>query len=153
MNMVFLSILSDAFFIALLVWCARTDWKTRTVSNQSIILLLCLGLVHMTLMILADITWWTYPTGLLLSVPFVIAWLKNGMGAGDVKLVMAISLYLGLLNTLVCFALMVPVLGILTVRFWVKTKTIKGVIPFAPVLAFGAIGAVALGYLYALMQL
>ncbi len=149
-----LSILTDALFVSLLAWCSYTDIKKRIVSNPSVILLLCLGLVHMALMVLAGNTWWTYPAGLLLSVPFVIGWLRNGMGAGDVKLIMAIGLYLGLLNTLVSFALMVPVLAVLMIRSWTKTKTLKGVaIPLTPVIAFGATGAVALGYLYAFMQL
>lgn len=148
-----LSILMDAFFVALLVWCACTDWKTRTVSNLPIVLLLCLGLAHTALMVWNGGTWWIYPAGLLLSVPFIIAWLKNGMGAGDVKLIMGISLYLGLLNTLVSFVLMIPLLVILMVHSWRKNKTIKSAMPFAPVLAFGAGGTVILGYLYAFTQL
>ena len=153
MNIVFLCILMDAFFIGLLVWCACTDWKARTVSNLCIALLLGLGLAHTALMILNGGTWWTYPAGLLLSVPFIITWLKNGMGAGDVKLIMGIGIYLGLLNTLVSFILMIPLLVILTVRSWRKNKTVKSAIPFAPILAFGAGGAVILGYLYAFTQL
>jgi leader peptidase (prepilin peptidase)/N-methyltransferase len=148
-----LSILMDAFFVALLLWCAITDWKTRTVSNITVALLLCLGALHTAFMILSGNSWWTYPAGLLLSIPFVFAWLRNGMGAGDVKLIMLIGLYLGLLNSLVCFALMIPALTVLMVRSWIKNKTLKSAIPFAPVLAFGAGGAVAFGYLYALIQL
>lgn len=148
-----LSILMDAFFIAILLWCARTDWKTHTVSNLPVALLLCLGLAHTALMFLNGNTWWQYPAGLLFSVPFIIAWLRNGMGAGDVKLIMGIGLYLGLLHTLVSFGLMVPLLAVLTIYLWRKNRTIKSAIPFAPVLAFGAGGAVIIGYLYALMQL
>lgn len=152
MNIVFLSILMDAFFIALLVWCACTDLKTRTVLNLPVALLLGLGLAHTALMLLNGGTWWTYPAGLSLSVPFIIAWLKDSIGAGDVKLIMGIGLYLGLLNTLVSFTLMIPLLVILTVYSWRKNKTVKSAIPFAPVLAFGAGGAVIIGYLYAFTQ-
>jgi len=144
-----LGILMDAFFIALLAWCAYTDIRTRTVSNMSIILLLCLGLVHTILLIISVNTWWAYPAGLALCIPFSIAWFKNVMGAGDVKLLMGISLYLGLLNTIIAFALMVPVMTVLIIRSWVQKKTLKQRIPFAPVLAFGAFGATVLGYLYA----
>jgi prepilin peptidase CpaA len=153
MNTIFLSILTDAFFIVLLVWCSYTDIRKRTVSNVSVILLLCLGIVHTVLMGLAGNTWWTYPAGMALAVPFFVAWLRGGMGAGDVKLIMGICLYLGVLNTLIAFALMVPALIGLMVRAWIKTKTLKSAIPFAPVLAFGAGGAVALGYLYVLFQI
>ncbi len=147
------SILMDAFFIALLLWCSYTDIRKRMVSNVSIILLMFLGVAHTALMALAGNTWWTYPVGMALAVPFFVAWLRDGMGAGDVKLVMGICLYLGALNTLIAFALMVPALFGLMVCAWIKTKTLKSALPFAPVLAFGAGGAVALGYLYALFQI
>jgi prepilin peptidase CpaA len=148
-----LSVLTDALFLSLLVWCSYTDIRKRMVSNVSVILLLCLGIVHTVLMGLAGNTWWTYPAGMALAVPFFVAWLRGQMGAGDVKLIMGICLYLGVMNTLIAFALMVPTLIGLMVRAWIKTKMLKSAIPFAPVLAFGASGAVALGYLYVLFQI
>ena len=146
-------ILTDAFFIALLAWCSYTDMRERMVSNLAIILLLCLGIVHVVLMGLAGNTWWTYPAGIVFAVPFFISWLKDGMGAGDVKLVMAITLYLGLLNAVIAFALMVPVLTVLMIKSLVKEKTLKCRIPVAPVLSFGAMGAILTGYLYALISI
>ena len=148
-----LGILMDAFFIGLLAWCCYSDLKKRTISNQAIALLLFLGLLHMAFVFLTGSSWWQYPAGLLLAVPFFIAWLRNSMGAGDVKLIISIALYLGLLNTLVSFALMVPVLTVLMLHSWRKHKTIRYQIPFAPVIGIGAAGAVALGYLYGLMQI
>lgn len=145
-----LSILMDVFFIALLLWCSYTDIRKRIVSNLTIALLLCLGFAHTILMTLTGIPWWTYPAGMILAVPLFLAWLRGYMGAGDVKLVMAIGLYMGLLNTVIAFALIVPLLAILMIRSLIKNKTLKGAIPLAPVLAFGAFGAVALGYLYVL---
>lgn len=145
-------ILMDAFFIVLLLWCSYTDIRERIVSNVTIALLLCLGIAHTVFMALVGSTWWTYPAGMVLAVPLFLTWLKGHIGAGDVKLVLVIGLYLGLLNTVIAFTLMVPLLVILMVRSQIKTNTIKGAIPLAPVLAFGAIGAVALGYLYNLFQ-
>ncbi len=147
MNTIF-SILTDAFFIALLIWCAYTDTRTRTVSNTAVVLLLCLGLAHTMLIGLSGNVWWPYPAGLALAVPFFIVWLKGGMGAGDVKLLMGIGLYLGLAGTLVSFALMLPCMAILLIRSWIRYKTLKTTIPFAPVLAFGAGTAVIAGNLY-----
>ena len=152
MSFVFLGILMDAFFIALLLWCSYTDIRKRIVSNVTIALLLCLGIAHTVLMALIGFLWCTYPAGMILAVPFFLAWLRSHMGAGDVKLVLSIGLYLGLPNTVIAFALMVPLLAVLMIRSLIKTNTLKGTIPLAPVLAFGAIGAVALGYLYALFQ-
>lgn len=142
-----LGILTDAFFIALLIWCAYTDTRTRAVPNTAIVLLLCLGLAHTVLIGLSGSVWWPYPAGLTLAVPFFIVWLKGGMGAGDVKLLMGIGLYLGVLTTLIAFALMVPALIGLMVSSWLKAKTLKSAIPFAPVLALGASGVVLAGYI------
>ena len=147
-----LSILMDAFFIALLLWCSYTDIRKRTVSNANVILLLCLGIVRTELIALAGGAWWTYPTGMVLAIPFFLAWLRGRMGAGDIKLVMTIGLYLGLLNTVIAFALIVPILAVFTIHSWIKTKTLKGAIPLAPVLAFGSGGAITLGYIYTLLQ-
>lgn len=149
MNII-LSILMDAFFIAFLAWCSYTDMRTRTISNMAVILLLCLGVIHTVLIGLTNNAWWPYPAGMALAVPFLFVWLKNGIGAGDVKLLMGIGLYLGLINTLIAFALMVPVITALIIRLWIQKKTLKQRIPFAPLLAFGAIGATAAGYLCAL---
>jgi Flp pilus assembly protein protease CpaA len=147
MNMI-LCILTDAFFIALLIWCAYTDIRTRTLPNTAVVLLLCLGLAHTVLIGLSGSAWWPYPAGLTLAVPFFIVWLKGGMGAGDVKLLIGICLYLGLAGTLISFALMLPCMAILLIRSWIRNKTLKSTIPFAPVLAFGAGTAVIAGYLY-----
>jgi len=141
-----LRILMDAFFITLLVGCAYTDMRMCTVSNLAVILLLCLGLAHTALIGLSSSVWWPYPAGLVLCMPFF-----NVIGAGDVKLLMGIGLYLGLNSTLIAFALMLPVMAVLCVRSWIQKKTLKQRIPFAPVLAVGAIGATAAGYLYALV--
>jgi Flp pilus assembly protein protease CpaA len=143
-----LGILTDAFFIALLIWCAYTDIRTRTVPNTAVILLLCLGLAHTVLIGLSGSAWWPYPAGLALAIPFFVVWLKGGMGAGDVKLLMGIGLYLGLAGILISFTLMLPCMAILLIRSWIRYKTLKTTIPFAPVLAFGAGTAVIAGYLY-----
>ena len=143
----------DAFFITLLVWCSYTDIRKRTVSNANVILLLCLGIVRTVLIALAGGAWWTYLAGMVFAIPFFISWLRGGIGAGDVKLVIAITLYLGLLNAVIAFALMVPVLAILMIQSVIKKKTLKCRIPFAPVLTFGAVGAILTGYLYALMNI
>ena len=136
----------DAFFIGLLIWCSYTDIKKRTVSNVSVILLLSLGLVHTVLIGLFGNVWCIYPAGLVLAIPFLIVWLNNNIGAGDVKLIMGIGLYLGFTNTLVSFAVMLPLLIVCMIWSWRKNGTIESVIPFAPVIAFGAGGAVILEY-------
>jgi Flp pilus assembly protein protease CpaA len=145
---IILGILTDAFFIAILVWCAYTDIRTRTVPNTAVVLLMSLGLAHTVLIVLSGSAWWPYPAGLALAIPFFIVWLKGGMGAGDVKLLMGIGLYLGLAGTLISFALMLAMLIACMIHPLRKHGTLRHTIPFAPVLAFGAGTAVIIGYLY-----
>jgi Flp pilus assembly protein protease CpaA len=152
MNSILSGILMDAFFIAILVWCSYTDFKKRTITNLTIVLLLCLGAAHMVLVIMSGGIWWEYPAGLLLAIPFFIAWLKNSMGGGDVKLIMAIAIYLGLWSTLVAFTLMLPVFAVLIVHAKCKDKTLKRRIPLAPVIGIGAVCATVFGYFYGMMQ-
>lgn len=61
--LIILSILSDAFFVALLVWCGYTDIQKRTVSNMVIILLLCHSFAHTVLIGLSGIEWWSIRQG------------------------------------------------------------------------------------------
>lgn len=133
-------IIMDAFFVAVLLWCSYTDLKRRTVSNLSVVVLLCFGLVHTILVILSGGTWWVYPVGMLLGIPFFFAWLKGGMGGGDLKLIISIGLYLGILNTLLASLLMIPVLAFFLVLIGIRKGTVVFLIPFVPVLSFGAIG-------------
>lgn len=146
--MLIMSILMDAFFIALLLWCASMDLKRRSVSNLLVVLLLCLGLLNMAIAVINGGTWWMYPAGLLLAVPFFIAWLKNSMGGGDVKLIMAIAFYLGLWNTIIAFALMIPVVAVLAIYIKCKHKALKIRITLVPVIGIGAVCTVVFGYLY-----
>lgn len=96
---------------------------------------------------LCRIVWWQYPAGLLLSIPFFILWLRNKMGAGDVKLIAAIAFYLGLLNTIVAFFLMALILAVLLVWSWFEHKSLKQQIPHAPVISAGAVGVILIKYL------
>jgi Flp pilus assembly protein protease CpaA len=151
MNIVFLSVLPDAFFITLLAWCSYTDIKSRYISNKVIVLMLSLGIARMIWALFNSRTWVQYPAGLMLSLPFYTAWLKNSMGAGDVKLIIAIALYMGLFNTLIVFAFIVPEIAVMLLHSWSKHKTIKFKIPFAPVIGICASGTIVLEYLYELI--
>ena len=148
-----LSILMDIFFAGILVWCSYTDIKMRLVSNISVVLLLFIAFGHTVFAIQEGWPWLQYPAGLLAAIPFLIAWFKNLMGAGDVKLIVAIALYLGLFNTIISFLLMIPLLAVFMVCAWIKNKMFACKIPFAPVLAFGSICVVLLGYLSTLRLL
>ena len=148
MNIDLLSILMDALFIMLLLWCSYTDIKNRTISNLSITILLVLDICHFTIVGLTLNPWWSYPASMLFGIPFFISWTKNNIGAGDVKLVMVISFYLGIWSTIIAFILMIPAIAVLIIKELIKTRMLKHQMPFAPVLSFGAIAVVLFGHFY-----
>jgi leader peptidase (prepilin peptidase) / N-methyltransferase len=145
-------IVMDALFLCLLLWCSISDVRKRSISNALIVTLLCLGLAHTVVASFAGVLWWQYPAGLFLSIPFFIAWLKNGMGGGDVKLIAAAGLYLGLMNTLTAFMLMIPIFAGLLAWSWLKYRTLNRRIPLAPVISAGATGVILLGYVLKLLH-
>ena len=144
---ILLSVLMDAFFIALLIYCSYTDLKRREISNLLIVLLLSLGIIHAVFIGLSGNPWWTYLVSTLFAIPFFISWMRSKIGAGDVKLIMVIALYLGLWWIIIAFALMIPTIVGIIIWSLLKKKTLKVRVPFAPVLAVGAIGAVVVNYI------
>ena len=139
-------ILLDALFTCVLVLCSYQDMKTRSVSNALVAALLIFGVIHTIQGFYSDHGWWVPLAGMTLSLPFFWGWWRNAIGAGDVKLIMGISLYLGLWQALISFALMLPLLMIIMCWNLYKHRSANVRIPFAPVLSFGAIGSLIIPY-------
>lgn len=140
-------ILTDALFLALLAWCSVTDLKKREILNSAILMMLGLAAAHMILMVCLGHPWYEYPIGALFAVPFFLAWQKGFFGGGDVKLLFAIGLYLGVSLTVISLAFaLVICIGLLIWRT-VNRSGIRVRLPLAPVLSLSAGVAVAFSYL------
>lgn len=140
--------LTDLLFMVLLAWCSVSDLKKREIPNAAILLMLGLAAAHLIGAVCLGKAWYEYPIGALLAIPFFIAWKKGLFGGGDVKLLFAIGLYLGVSLTLISltFALVVCI-GMIIWRV-VSRRGIRVRLPLAPVLSIGAVMAVALNYLF-----
>ena len=148
MNITFLSILTDAFFIALLTWCSVTDLKKREIPNTAILLIMALSIAHLISITIQGLPWYEYPLGVLFAVPFFFAWRKGLMGGGDVKLLFVTGLYLGTYLMLISLTGMLAVcIGLLIWRA-VHRNGIRVRLPLAPVLSLGAVATVILSYLF-----
>lgn len=73
---------------------------------------------------------------------------KTGMGGGDVKLMGAVALYLGIYGSTVCLlaacALSIPLAAIVPRTRFAQPDEKAGALPFAPALAIGALIALIL---------
>jgi len=141
-------IFTDILFIAFLTWCSVTDLKKREIPNTAILLMLGLAAVHIIGAVCLGHPWYEYPIGALFTFPFFLAWQKGFFGGGDVKLLFAMGLYLGVSMMLIslAFALVICV-GLLIWRT-VNRSGIHVRLPLAPVLSLSAAVTVALSYLF-----
>lgn len=142
-----LFIIMDIMFGVLLIVCSITDLKKRIVPNECIILLLLLGITHAVFKTIIGYVWWYHFIGLVYSIPFFIAWHKELMGAGDVKLIIVISLYLGIINSLLAFIIMLLCLFIWAIYAKAKSIDTKKSIPLAPFISAGFILFLCVKYL------
>lgn len=135
-------VLSGAFFLAGLGWASVTDIRKRLIPNQAILAMLLLGILNLGLAIFLQQTWWVYPTGLMIALPFLGAWLRGWMGAGDVKLILTCGFFLGLPASLAMIALMLVLLIVIAICLAISHQPMKTKIPLGPVIATACSGVI-----------
>ncbi|MGQ9623707.1 MAG: prepilin peptidase [Candidatus Caldatribacteriaceae bacterium] len=137
--------LLSLFFSGFLIFVALFDLWTFRVPDWSVGVLLVLGVLRLA----TTGGWVSHLLGALVLFTFFLLLhllFPRGMGFGDVKLSLALGLFLGLklglLGTFLAFAgggVMSAVLLLL------RRKTLKDRLPFAPFLSFGAVCALFFG--------
>ncbi|RVD39628.1 prepilin peptidase [Mesorhizobium sp. M4A.F.Ca.ET.020.02.1.1] len=153
------SLLLKALAIPLLVRIAWVDFTTQKISNQNVLLLLCLGLGSLQLLSVAAGSWWDMGlsalAGLLLFVVLFPFWTLRKVGAGDVKLMAVMPFLIGG-SGLVVFSLLLLVCALITAvlvknpfmlpagmfRLYVQHLDRKGVVPFGVPISLAAICAI-----------
>lgn len=137
-----INIILDISFFVLIVICSITDIKKRIVPNSCIILLLVLGIIKTIINISIGYPWWFNLVGIVYVIPFFGAWLNDKMGAGDVKLILVSSLYLGVFNSLLVFIFMAISLLVFALISKMLRKDLAKSIPLVPFIMIGFIGCV-----------
>ena len=95
----------DALFAILLCIAARCDRRTHSIPNRIPALMGVLGLVEV-----ARLLYWQAPAlpqvlALLLTIPLFLFWTLGLIGGGDVKLLFAMCLHLGIYRTALAAAI------------------------------------------------
>ncbi|SJM31299.1 prepilin peptidase [Mesorhizobium delmotii] len=150
------SLLLKGLAIPLLARIAWLDFTTQKISNQNVLLLLCLGLGSLTLLSVQSGSWWDLGlsalAGLLLFVALFPFWALRKIGAGDVKLMAVVPLLIGG-SGLVVFSVLLLVFALATAmvvknplmlpagifRLYVQHLDRKGVVPFGVPISLAAI--------------
>ncbi|RUU98466.1 MAG: prepilin peptidase [Mesorhizobium sp.] len=150
------SLLLKGLAIPLLARIAWLDFTTQKISNQNVLLLLCLGLGSLQLLSVQSGSWWdmglSAVASLLLFVALFPFWALRKVGGGDVKLMAVVPLLIGGSGLLV-FSVLLLVFALATAlivknpfmlpagafRLYVQHLDRKGVVPFGVPISLAAI--------------
>ena len=141
------SVLQDALFLCLLAFVSIKDVLKRIIPNSAIIVLMILSLLNLGFVILSGISWWIYPTGLLIGLPFIAFWHKGLLGAGDAKLVLVCGFFLGLLQGLLMLGLFAGLLLLIRIFCYFRQLDPKVKIALGPAISLSAACALMIKYL------
>ncbi|TJW41960.1 MAG: prepilin peptidase [Mesorhizobium sp.] len=154
------SLLLKALAIPLLARIAWLDFTTQKISNQNVLLLLCLGLGSLQLVSVATGSWWDMGlsalSGLVLFVALFPFWALRKVGAGDVKLMAVVPFLIGG-SGLAVFSVLLLVFALATAlivkspfilpqgafRLYVQHLDRKGVVPFGVPISVASICTIA----------
>ncbi|MER8395533.1 prepilin peptidase [Mesorhizobium sp. M1340] len=154
------ALLLKGLAISLLARIAWLDFTTQKISNRDVLLVLCLGLGSQEFLSILTGSWWDMGlsalAGLLLLVALFPFWAMRKIGAGDVKLMTAVSFLIGG-NGLVVFSVLLLVFALATAlivknpfmlpagafRLYIQHLDRKGVVPFGVPISIAAICTIA----------
>lgn len=132
---------------------ALCDRRTRTIPNRIPALMSILGLAEIARLLYLHAPVLPHLLALLLTIPLFLFWTLGLIGGGDVKLLFAMCLYLGIYKTALAAGL--ALISLVAYRIYAarRGKTMSARIALAPALALGGTGALAGQYLLMAMQL
>ncbi|QKC92161.1 prepilin peptidase [Mesorhizobium sp. NZP2234] len=154
------SLLLKALAVPLLARVAWLDFTTQKISNQNVLLLLCMGLGSLQLLSVQAGSWWDMGlsalAGLLLFLALFPFWVLRKVGAGDVKLMAAMPFVIGG-SGLAVFSFPLLVFALTTAlivknpfmlpegafRLYAQHLDRKGVVPFGVPISLAAICTIA----------
>lgn len=132
-------VLSCVFFSILLV-ITGIDLDIQEIPNGLVLAILLLGIIKFILSFFyGSVKWYEYLIGAVcVSLPFLIIALitGGGIGGGDIKLSVAVGLFLGWKLTLLGAFFGIVIGGIISIILMIKYKK-SGTMPLAPSLALG----------------
>lgn len=161
------SLLLKVLAIPVLARIAWLDFTTQKISNQRVLLLLCLGVGSLQLLSVQAGSWWDMGlstlAGLILFLALLPFWALRKIGAGDVKLMSVMPLLIGA-DELVGFSILLLLFALATAvivknpfmlpqgafRVYVQHLDRKGVVPFGVPISVASICMIALQVVFSL---
>ncbi|NLL62972.1 MAG: prepilin peptidase [Ruminococcaceae bacterium] len=134
-------IILNCIVIAILIWIAVVDIKQKRIPNKLVVLIVVVGAIKV-LFIKAYVETFiaTIIAVLIIGICQVLS--KEGIGMGDIKLLIALAFYCGIKKFCISM-LIISVTAFLTAMGLLIFRRIdkKATLPFAPFIAIGFIGS------------
>ena len=93
----------DAAFAFIMICCAASDRRYRTIPNSMIGTLMMLGIFHMITVCIKGYAFMPYLMAIPLFFLCYMCWKRDMFGGGDVKLMTVICLYFGFWQAAIAF--------------------------------------------------
>ncbi|QNO14606.1 prepilin peptidase [Alkalicella caledoniensis] len=134
-----LMFLKTTLFMSLLIIISFVDIKHRIIPDKLVLATILWGLV---LVFIGDVSPLNAILGMFTggTLLLLLAMVPNALGGGDVKMMFAVGIFLGVTKTVyaIIFAFMVAAI-ISTILLLLRLKSRKDHIPFGPFLAIGSL--------------
>lgn len=133
-----MDLILNLIFVSLLICITFIDIDTFMIFDRFHVLIAILAILRI---ITFNHSWIDHLIGaLVISVPYLIlATLTQGMGGGDIKLVAALGLYLGVRPMIMSFMLTSIIGGVYAIAILLtKKKSMKAQLPYGPFICIGA---------------
>ena len=140
----------DLLFLMSLIWCAASDWRSRTIPNRAILGIAVLGMAQLGFALGIRASIWPQ----LAAIPFFgvlyLWWTKELLGGGDVKLMALICLYMGIGRAAIAFEICLAALCAIYFATAKGSKRLKRrKVALAPPLALGCVCVIVCQYVAA----
>jgi leader peptidase (prepilin peptidase)/N-methyltransferase len=125
-----IELLLDCAFLIVIAVCAVTDWKSRRIPNMAILALIGLAAVKFICYLSDGRTEIWYSFLILIPVATLMSgWNRGNVGAGDIKLMAAAGIYLGIVSAI---AALLTSLVIVKIKFAKDKSAVPFAVYFAP---------------------
>ncbi len=134
-------------YVLILVMIGFKDWKTKTISNQSIVGLFCCAIIYIIFQ--REISVRESVIGFfIVSIPMLVCTCirPGAFGGGDIKLMAVSGLILGVEKIILAFMIGIILSGVYILYLWMRKRVERtSAIPIGPWLSMGCIIALVYG--------
>ena len=143
-----IDLLLGVSFIALLIRIGWLDWKIRFIPNTLVGLLFLIGVIQM----IQGHPLLPKLSAMLIGLVFIPAWLSGKIGAGDVKLLLACSFFLGWSGSIFMVILLLILIFITVSITLFRKQSLHVQIPLGPFICMSSVLSYSANIIFSIIR-